>query len=210
MKHGTPKLACLALAVVALVTLPLVAKADNLTLTLTSGASVVTLTSTGAPLSYNGGVGNWQINVTTGIGNTTLGPGVMDLNSIDLSTSGTANPLTIDFTDSGLTKPIGIDDYLMTIGGTSTSTVSYQTYYDSTLLNTLAFTTTPFSGSVGGTNNFVSPYSISQVATIGAGGPGTISSFDARFQIPEPASLSLVGLGLLVAAGGLRKRLMNR
>ena len=221
MKHGTLKLACLALAVVAFVTSPLVAKADTITLELISGATNITITDNGVgdsnpaigQITYIGAVGGWNLNVTTGSGTAVLKPGSIDVNSVD-ETSG-STPLKIIFTDSSLTTPVGNQDYTMAVGGTlgSGEGITYQAFYNATLLNTLgAFTSGPgFSGATGGTNDFVSPYSLQEQITLTASGVSSSqSSFDASFAIPEPASLSLLGLGFVVAAGGLRKRLLNR
>ena len=211
------KLACLALALVAFVTAPLTAKADVVTLELISGATDITIADGGVGdansaagvITYIGAVGGWTLNVTTGEGLGIAGLKSMDLNSVD--TGATTDSLTIKFKDAGITTPTGSAGYTMAIGGTTATSIAYEVDYNGALLNSIGpFSGGGFSGSTGGTNTFVGPYSLTQIATItGASGINT-TSFDANFTIPEPASLSILGAGMLAAAASLRKRLLGR
>ncbi len=217
MKHGTLKLVCLALAVVAFIAAPFTAKADTISLNLTSGVSNVTILDNGpgdanpavGVITYVGAVGAWDINVSTGqtVGSPTY---TLDLNSTDTASTGMASPLVITFTDSGMTTPFG--GYLMTIGGTTQTSATYEVDLNGVYLNSLGpFSTPSFSGAIGGDTTAPSTYTLAQIVTVGGTTSPTASltSFDSSIQVPEPASLSLLGTTLLAAAGLLRRKLMK-
>jgi len=126
-------LALLALATALAITQK--ASADPvLTLQLTSGTSLVTITDGGAndsnlnagQITYIGAVGtDWTTNVSTGSGypfETGVDP-LLDITSIDATASAGADPLTILLTETGLTSPdypIGDNiGWVSNIGGTN-------------------------------------------------------------------------------------------
>lgn len=213
----------LALVVLALVAMPLAARADTLTLTLTSGLSSVTITDGGVgdvnplagAITFVGPVGGWFLNVSTGQGTGILGPGRLDLNSADTGIGAPLLPLEITFTDAGLNQPIGNANYEMMIGGTigaPNHTLTYTSLYNGNPLKTLTFANMSgaFSGTTFGVNNFVAPYSLGEYVKIDPLGATNVTisdSFNASFDIPEPATLSLIGMGLIAVATGLRRRL---
>lgn len=219
------KVACLAIVAMALLAMPLAAKADTLTLTLTSGLSSVTVTDGGVgdanpltgAITFVGPVGGWFLNVTTSQGTGILGPGRMDLNSADTGIGNPLLPLEITFTESDLTKPVGVNNYVMAIGGTMgapSHTLTFTSLYNGNPLQSLTFANMSgaFSGTTYGTNDFVAPYSLGEYVKIDPLRATNIiisDSFDASFDVPEPASLSLMGLGLFMLGGMLRKRLSN-
>jgi len=111
-------------------------------LTLTNGAASVTINDGGAgdlsattgQVLFAGVVGNYFVNVTTGISGSpdgSNGLGYMDLNSVDIS-GGTSNAnggtLVIQWSDIGFT--IDAPAVVMNIGGTTAGTVQFQSCYN--------------------------------------------------------------------------------
>ena len=73
----------------------------NSELELISGATTVTVNGVSGVASYNGAVGTWDINVTTGLA---LGANNIDVNSVDATTTGTAASLEILWSADGYSK----------------------------------------------------------------------------------------------------------
>jgi len=103
-------------AIVLSLTLGMSAWATPMRLQLINGSTVVNIvdggsndsnTGTGA-VTYIGGIGNWDINVTTALGSSALAPvGHMDLTSININSSGVGDPgnLIIQFTELNISVP---------------------------------------------------------------------------------------------------------
>jgi hypothetical protein len=193
---------------------------------LTNGASTVTVSDGGAGdvcpivncVTFAGSIGNYLINVSTGIANNGINP-FLDLNSINSALGPGAGLLTISTSQTGYTA--FAPQFSFQVGGTSTlggaSTFSAyggnsNTAFDtSQLLGTLSFPSSPFSGvaSSGAVGATVNPYSLTIVAQINGVTAGS-ASFDAGLDaVPEPATMALLGVSLLLAAGGLRRKLRN-
>jgi hypothetical protein len=177
-------------------------------------------------ITFSGTVGEFAINVTSGLSKPVLGSlslPQMDLNSLDTKLAGSAaDTLTIKLTDTDFVPFSGLGTLTTTAGGTlagSVTSMKVQAFLDPT--NTefgtpgpgaqLTFSTSPFAGSNSvGFGPLAAPYSLTMVETITAGaGAGSIS-FDNHLFVtnaPEPASLTLLGLGALGLLGyGWRKR----
>ena len=165
---------------------------------------------------YNGGLGSWSVNVTTGIGNDILGSPTwarIDLNSVNVSNG--LGSLTISLTQTDISSPLGNMAYLMEIGGTTDGSVTYEAFADDTnaafgsaiALGLLGpFGGGPFSGAAGGGVTLLSDYSITQSVTIEHDGFAQVTSFDAGLKIPEPGSLALLGFGLLLLGAMVRRQ----
>ena len=177
---------------------------------------------------FIGSVGNWTTNVTTGLGPPLLTlPELVDLNNVTMSTSGAA-PLTMLLTVTGLTGPLGNLGFLNAIGGTNSGS-----NVDLTVQAWLSSSNTAFCTNAGCGVNFISqsfhtsglsnfggmksgtamtgagPYSITLEITLDSHGGADTTSFDDELSIPEPATLSVLGAGLLALGTGLRKRLVR-
>ncbi|MCS6319888.1 MAG: PEP-CTERM sorting domain-containing protein [Nitrospira sp.] len=159
-------------------------------------------------VTFSGAIGNFDLNVSTGVTYPVLGSPTspdMDLNSIDVTTiGGGGGTLTLKFSEIGFSSPLG---FTAAIGGTvgAGGTLSYNTFLSST--NTLFAETTPltslgsfgpgaFSGTTSGVAGGVGPFSLTQVVTLTLPNAGTATSFNASLAVPEPASLLLLGAGL--------------
>jgi hypothetical protein len=197
------------------------ALADTITIGL--GAVPVAVASNGGavPLSYaNPAYGGFSVSVTA-TGSPWLFEPNMDTNTIDVS-SGTAGTLWIWVTEQGITSPTGVNNFVS--GFTSNLlpagwTVTEATYVDAanglfTTISPLASASFNAIGSTSSTNSTPSlsnPFSeteVFEITSVACNGTNcnTSDTIDIHAVTPEPATLSLVGMGLLGLLGLRKKR----
>ena len=197
-------------------------------LKLSSGATSVDIVDTAAKdsckvedcVTYIGAVGSWQVDVTTGMEGELP---FFDLNSINaIQTAGQKAPLTIYFSDDGLTLPPG---FVFDVGGTMSSTssklaIAFTAWTDKVKFghaneigSMLTFNTGPFSGTtkgLAGAKN--SATTIGATIDLGSGNARGTTGFDAGLtsdSIAEPASIWMLGGALLLIGSVLRRRRMR-
>lgn len=180
----------------------LIIKADNVTVATSANNDFATFT---------GQIGSFNINVLSALGvDSFAGNGtLMDNGSLNVATSG-AGSLTLHFIQTDLTSPSASLSFFGAFTGVlQNMTVTKSFYADATnsgLMTTLLGTTTSVDGTFSSSPVALNGlYSITEVITITATGPGAYLSSDDNVRIPEPISLGLFG-GALLALGLVRRR----
>ena len=170
-------------------------------------------------IDFDGAVGTFDVVATTGLTDTTLvDPLIMDLNSIQSSTE-TGGILTIMLTSTDFSDTSSFANFLVSIGGTKTNAViSYEVYIDTdnaefqtndslasvTKIADISEIINPFSSFETGFADVDGAYSITMLVTVVCDAKCS-SSFNATVEIPEPATLALFGMGLLMLGAVARR-----
>jgi hypothetical protein len=181
-----------------------------------SGSSTFSLFSLpgATSLTFNQAIGNFTTTVNTGT--TTQAPG-LDLSSVEISSTG-GGTLTVTLSASGFASPFGAANWLSQFSGnfvTGSAVVTLQTYLDNsdmllntsgaTLLGTLTDTATPFGISVTKSASTEGSFALTEVLTITTTGAAHVSLDGSVSYVPEPASMAVLGAGL-IGLGTVRRR----
>lgn len=167
-------------------------------------------------VTFNGALGVWTINVSTGISDSPVP--FIDLNSIDRSKS--AGTLTIWFSDTGFNKAGGAQTQ---IGGTTTGSVTFASWWDPQnrlfagllapgipLTPSTTYSTRSFSGDAFAPGSVDGVYSLTEMLKIKHRGSAT-SSFDALITVPDSGtSVALLGTAILGVFGLASARRRSR
>jgi len=193
---------------------------DGATTQIVFDGGVGDLNAANGAVTFGGAIGNWTINVTTGLTYPVLGsPSApqLDLNSVNATSSaGGTLKILVSATDF-LSAPGGA---VLNIGGTTTAgTVVTKAFFDAANVlpaafppggtqigSALIFNTPAFSGSASGSSSGSAPYALT-IETDIKHAAGGASSFDVSLVVPEPGTLILLGLGL-VTFGIARKKIV--
>jgi hypothetical protein len=166
-----------------------------------------------SPLVVTQTIGNFTSAVE--IGTTTTAPSI-DLASVDVSSSA-GGTLVVSFSANGFSTPFGAANWLSQFSGNiifGSATVTQQTYLDTTdtllgtdtPLGTLTTASTPFglADVTGATTSGL--FAITEIFTITTTGPAQVSLDGSVVYAPEPASLALLGAGMLGLAALSRRK----
>jgi hypothetical protein len=181
------------------------------------GGEILFLSALSGPIGPN-----FTANVTTGHSKPIVGPGQLNLVSFDVASTGSGT-LVLKLTDTDFNTPTGLLDLLQKLtlnsltGNVTVTAVGYQDPGNAefgmtnatgpAVLNHAPTGITAASGGI----NFAAPYSLTEVVTIVfTGGGGNLDMTANLSEVPEPASVALLGGILLITFSGIRRRMSRR
>lgn len=167
-------------------------------------------------VTFIGGIGSWIVNVTTGIGAPIFSTPHLDLNSINVSNTGSPTTfidLYVSQTDFSLSGLAQLASFYAGIGGTTVGSVVWELLVDdgNSLFSGVAIAGgmnagTPFSDETTVQTLVDGLFSMTlHVRILHANTAGTTSFDFESFAVPEPGTLVLIGFGLFGLALARRR-----
>lgn len=185
-----------------------------------TGYSSSSTTSAGDPLIIAQNFGTFALNIE--MNNLVTNPLSIDLSSLNITTN-SAGTLTIIASATGLTSPLGLEQFSSELSGAfadlppgGVSSVTMQSFISdtdtmfgtNTSLASLSGIGNPFSASGTGSATTTDPFAITEVVTIRAAGPAVVglNAVTAAVTVEAPeidASAGLAAIALLLGVLGL-------
>ncbi len=165
-----------------------------------SDGGVGDLDTTAGSVQWMGSLGSWYFNFTAGISNSPAlsGPAILNLVSFNATSAARGGTLTISLIETGLTQPFGPNMVATTsVTGSTSGNAQFSSLFNDVSTGTFGSYTGAFNGTSSSAVDTTGGFSLTHVATITHAGGGE-TAFSMVTSVPEPGTLALFGIGLVV------------